>query len=87
MAAGTGDWLAIGGHGARIRFGQARDDVQQGGFAAAAGADEADEFAGTDGQADGIECVNGVRARAEPLRHVPNGEGTGFGEWHLGCLR
>src|SRR6185312_14739649 len=77
--------LAIGKDAAAVGHGQPGDDIEQRRFPAAARANEAEEFAGRDGQRDVIERMHRGARRAKPFRHTCDRELayriSGHGDW------
>ena len=67
VAPGAADRLAVRQHPARIRRLQARDDVEQGRFPAAAWPHQADELALADIQRHAIQRVDAATVGAESL--------------------
>ena len=59
----AGDVLAVEQHLARLRLGEARDQPQQGGLAAARGAEKGEELAGPDRKIDALQDVRGPVAQ------------------------
>ncbi len=74
--AGALDLFPIDENFSPIRGLQSGDEVEEGRFAAARGADEHDQFAGLDGEVDVFKGLDAGFAGVEPLPDAPNFEAT-----------
>ncbi|MCY1355821.1 hypothetical protein D9M69_422570 [compost metagenome] len=69
---GVGDGRAVLQDLARRGLVQAGDEPQQRGLAAAAGAEQGDEFTGRDAEVDIVEDLQALVAMAEPVADLPD---------------